>query len=61
MYARLFFLTLRIATIFLKFESVNMETRDVRAHADAAARSQIDTETKTLRVHFPLSEIRRGI
>jgi hypothetical protein len=61
MYARLFFLTLRTATIFPKFESVNMETKDVRAHVDATARSQIQTKTKTLRGHFPLSEIRRGI
>jgi hypothetical protein len=61
MYARLFFLTLRTATIFPKLKSVNMKTRDVYAHADAAARSQIGTRTKTLRGHFPLSEIRRGI
>jgi hypothetical protein len=61
MYARLFFLTLRTVTIFPKFESVNMKTGECAHASTQRADRQIDTVTKILCGHFPLSEILRGI
>jgi hypothetical protein len=61
MYARLFFLTLRASTIFLKSESVNMKTKAACAHLAATARSRDDTKTKTCAIVFPPSEIQRAI